>query len=259
MGRGRVQLRRIENKIRRQVTFSKRRTGLVKKAQEISVLCDADVALIVFSPKGKLFEYSAGSSMERILDRYERCSYAGQDIPTPSLDSQGECSTECSKLLRMIDAMQISLRHLKGEEVDALSIRELQSLEMQLDTSLRRTRSRKNQLMVESLAQLQKKEKELKELKKQLTKKVDQGEDIEPQNISQGLDSTPPCETPHLLPGPISPHPPLSIGHVHNVYRLCSTYRDTSQMNEVGEEDTGILIRSRNTTLPHWMPRLTGE
>ncbi|KAG2283858.1 hypothetical protein Bca4012_052547 [Brassica carinata] len=246
MGRGRVQLRRIENKIRRQVTFSKRRTGLVKKAQEISVLCDADVALIVFSPKGKLFEYSAGSSMERILDRYERCSYVGQDIPTPSLDSQGECSTEYSKLLRMIDAMQISLRHLKGEEVDALSIRELQSLEMQLDTSLRRTRSRKNQLMVESLAQLQKKEKELKELKKQLTKKVDQGEDIEPQNISQGLDSTPPCETPHLLPGPISPHPPLSIG-------------DTSQMNEVGEEDTGILIRSGNTTLPHWMPRLTGE
>ncbi|KAL0827966.1 hypothetical protein Bca101_051644 [Brassica carinata] len=232
MGRGRVQLRRIENKIRRQVTFSKRRTGLVKKAQEISVLCDADVALIVFSPKGKLFEYSAGSSMERILDRYERCSYVGQDIPTPSLDSQGECSTEYSKLLRMIDAMQISLRHLKGEEVDALSIRELQSLEMQLDTSLRRTRSRKNQLMVESLAQLQ--------------KKVDQGEDIEPQNISQGLDSTPPCETPHLLPGPISPHPPLSIG-------------DTSQMNEVGEEDTGILIRSGNTTLPHWMPRLTGE
>ncbi|KAF8095580.1 hypothetical protein N665_0329s0001 [Sinapis alba] len=248
MGRGRVQLRRIENKIRRQVTFSKRRTGLVKKAQEISVLCDADVALIVFSPKGKLFEYSAGSSMERILDRYERCSYAGQEIPTPSLDSQGECSTECSKLLRMIDAMQISLRHLKGEEIDALSIRELQGLEMQLDTSLRRNRSRKNQLMVESLAQLQKKDKELKELKKQLTKKVEQSEDIEPQNVSQGLASlaTPPCEPPHLVPAPVSPHPPLSIG-------------DTSQRNEVGEEDAGILVRSGNTTLPHWMPRLSGE
>ncbi|KAF8094832.1 hypothetical protein N665_0351s0001 [Sinapis alba] len=248
MGRGRVQLRRIENKIRRQVTFSKRRTGLVKKAQEISVLCDADVALIVFSPKGKLFEYSAGSSMERILDRYERCSYAGQEISTPSLDSQGECSTECSKLLRMIDAMQISLRHLKGEEIDALSIRELQGLEMQLDASLRRTRSRKNQLMVESLAQLQKKDKELKELKKQLTKKVEQSEDIEPQNLSQGLASlaTSPCKPPHLLPGPVSPHPLLSIG-------------DTSQRNEVGEEDAGILVRSGNTTLPHWMPRLTGE
>ncbi|KAF2571106.1 hypothetical protein F2Q70_00000252 [Brassica cretica] len=95
--------------------------------------------------------------MERILERYERCSYAGQDVTTPSLNSQGECSTECSKLLRMIDVMQRSLRHLNGEEVDALSIRELQDLEMQLDTSLKRTRSRKNQLMVESIAQLKKK------------------------------------------------------------------------------------------------------
>jgi hypothetical protein len=61
MGRGRVQLKRIENKINRQVTFSKRRTGLLKKAHEISVLCDADVALIVFSTRGKLFEYSTDS------------------------------------------------------------------------------------------------------------------------------------------------------------------------------------------------------
>ena len=61
MGRGRVQLKRIENKINRQVTFSKRRVGLLKKANEISVLCDAEVALIVFSHKGKLFEYSTDS------------------------------------------------------------------------------------------------------------------------------------------------------------------------------------------------------
>lgn len=61
MGRGRVQLKRIENKISRQVTFSKRRAGLLKKAKEISVLCDADVALIVFSPKGKLFEFATDS------------------------------------------------------------------------------------------------------------------------------------------------------------------------------------------------------
>ena len=67
MGRGRVQLRRIENKISRQVTFSKRRTGLLKKAHEISVLCDADVALIVFSNKGKLFEYSSDSRFLQII------------------------------------------------------------------------------------------------------------------------------------------------------------------------------------------------
>lgn len=67
MGRGRVQLKRIENKISRQVTFSKRRTGLLKKAHEISVLCDAEVALIVFSTKGKLFEYSSESRFILIL------------------------------------------------------------------------------------------------------------------------------------------------------------------------------------------------
>ena len=60
MGRGRVELKRIENKINRQVTFSKRRNGLLKKAFELSVLCDAEVALVVFSPRGKLFEFASG-------------------------------------------------------------------------------------------------------------------------------------------------------------------------------------------------------
>ncbi|RRT35903.1 hypothetical protein B296_00047577 [Ensete ventricosum] len=67
MGRGRVQLKRIENKINRQVTFSKRRSGLLKKAHEISVLCDAEVALIIFSAKGKLCEYSTDSRYVRSI------------------------------------------------------------------------------------------------------------------------------------------------------------------------------------------------
>ncbi|RWW08136.1 hypothetical protein GW17_00028452 [Ensete ventricosum] len=65
MGRGRVQLKRIENKVNRQVTFSKRRSGLLKKAHEISVLCDAEVALVIFSPNGKLYEYSTNSRYVR--------------------------------------------------------------------------------------------------------------------------------------------------------------------------------------------------
>lgn len=65
MGRGRVELKRIENKINRQVTFSKRRNGLLKKAYELSVLCDAEVALIIFSSRGKLYEFgSAGYGIE---------------------------------------------------------------------------------------------------------------------------------------------------------------------------------------------------
>lgn len=59
MGRGKVVVERIENKVNRQVTFSKRRNGLLKKAYELSVLCDVDVALIIFSTRGKLFEFGS--------------------------------------------------------------------------------------------------------------------------------------------------------------------------------------------------------
>ncbi|URD76606.1 SRF-type transcription factor (DNA-binding and dimerization domain) [Musa troglodytarum] len=59
MVRGKTQIRRIENAASRQVTFSKRRNGLLKKAYELSVLCDAEVALIVFSSRGKLYEFAS--------------------------------------------------------------------------------------------------------------------------------------------------------------------------------------------------------
>jgi hypothetical protein len=61
MGRGKVEMKRIENKISRQVTFAKRRNGLLKKAYELSLLCDAEVALIIFSGRGRLFEFSSSS------------------------------------------------------------------------------------------------------------------------------------------------------------------------------------------------------
>jgi len=62
MAREKIQIRKIDNATARQVTFSKRRRGLFKKAEELSVLCDADVALIIFSSTGKLFEYSNSRS-----------------------------------------------------------------------------------------------------------------------------------------------------------------------------------------------------
>ncbi|KAJ8632671.1 hypothetical protein MRB53_026007 [Persea americana] len=65
MVRGKTQLRRIENAASRQVTFSKRRNGLLKKAFELSVLCDVEVALMVFSPTGRLYEFAnAGAELE---------------------------------------------------------------------------------------------------------------------------------------------------------------------------------------------------
>ncbi|PHT87128.1 MADS-box protein SOC1 [Capsicum annuum] len=59
MVRGKVEMKRIENTTSRQVTFNKRKNGLTKKAYELSVLCDAEVAFIIFSHKGRLFEFTS--------------------------------------------------------------------------------------------------------------------------------------------------------------------------------------------------------
>lgn len=63
MARGKVQMRRIENPVHRQVTFCKRRMGLLKKATELSVLCDADIGVMVFSPLGKIYELATNGSV----------------------------------------------------------------------------------------------------------------------------------------------------------------------------------------------------
>jgi hypothetical protein len=42
------------------VTFTKRKNGLMKKAMELSVLCDCQIALVIFNSNNKLFQYSSG-------------------------------------------------------------------------------------------------------------------------------------------------------------------------------------------------------
>ncbi|TYI44275.1 hypothetical protein ES332_A01G225400v1 [Gossypium tomentosum] len=62
MGRGKIEIKRIENSSNRQVTYSKRRNGIMKKAKEITILCDAKVSLIIFGSSGKMHEYCSPST-----------------------------------------------------------------------------------------------------------------------------------------------------------------------------------------------------
>ncbi|EYU33456.1 hypothetical protein MIMGU_mgv11b022311mg [Erythranthe guttata] len=62
MGRKKLEIKRIEDNGARMVCFSKRRNGLIKKAKELSVLCDVDVAAIIFSKRGKLFQFCSTDS-----------------------------------------------------------------------------------------------------------------------------------------------------------------------------------------------------
>jgi len=57
MGRAKIEIKKIENPSARQVCFSKRRVGLIKKASELSILCGSDVGIIVFSQAGKAFSF----------------------------------------------------------------------------------------------------------------------------------------------------------------------------------------------------------
>ncbi|KAJ8769651.1 hypothetical protein K2173_005254 [Erythroxylum novogranatense] len=70
MGRVKLQVKRIENKTNRQVTFSKRRNGLIKKAYELAVLCDIEIALIMFSPSDCLNHFYGKTRIEDVITRY---------------------------------------------------------------------------------------------------------------------------------------------------------------------------------------------
>nr|UXR27458.1 MADS transcription factor AGL6-2 [Staphisagria picta] len=172
MGRGRVELKRIENKINRQVTFSKRRNGLLKKAYELSILCDAEVGLIVFSSRGKLYEF-ASAGMNGTLERYQRSSYNCQDNNLIADRETQSWFQEVSQLKAKYESLQRSQRHLLGEDLGPLSVKELHNLEKQLEGALTQARQRKTQIMLEQMEELRRKERHLGDINKQLKDKLE--------------------------------------------------------------------------------------
>ncbi|KAG5112079.1 hypothetical protein JHK82_035348 [Glycine max] len=94
--------------------------------------------------------------MENVLERYERHAHIGQLVGDGD-DSQGNWSLQCFKLTGKVEVLERNLRNFVGQDLDPLNLRELQSLEHQLDTAIKRIRTRQNQVMNESISDLQKK------------------------------------------------------------------------------------------------------
>ncbi|CAN6552926.1 unnamed protein product [Malus baccata var. baccata] len=59
MMREKIKMRKIDDLPARQVTFSKRRRGDLKKAGELWILCKSEAVVIIFSQTGKLFDFSS--------------------------------------------------------------------------------------------------------------------------------------------------------------------------------------------------------
>ncbi|KAK8923499.1 MADS-box transcription factor 27 [Platanthera zijinensis] len=141
MGRGKIVIRRIDNTTTRQVTFSKRRNGLLKKAKELAVLCDAEVGLIIFSSTSRLYDY-ASTSMKSVIERYNKTNEDHQ--LTMHLNSELKFwQREAATLRQQLHNLQENHRQMMGVDTNGLGFEELQSLENKLETSLHSIRNKK--------------------------------------------------------------------------------------------------------------------
>ncbi|KAJ4898979.1 Agamous-like MADS-box protein AGL16 [Raphanus sativus] len=152
MGRGKIAIKRIDNSTSRQVTFSKRRNGLLKKAKELAILCDAEVGVIIFSSTGRLYDFSS-SSMKSVIERYRdaKCDTNSEMNPASEIKFW---QNEAAILKRQLHNLQENHRQMMGEELSGLSVEDLQKLENQLEMSLRDVRMKKEQMLIEEIKEL---------------------------------------------------------------------------------------------------------
>uniref|UniRef100_A0A0E0KNV0 MADS-box domain-containing protein n=1 Tax=Oryza punctata TaxID=4537 RepID=A0A0E0KNV0_ORYPU len=231
MGRGKIAIKRIDNTTNRQVTFSKRRGGLMKKARELAVLCDADVGLIVFSCTGRLYDFASSRvflfvSMKSIIERYQEAGEEHCRLLNPMSEAkfwQREVTTlrqqvqnlhhnnsfylsanyltENSayyliKINQNEDENEIFLRQLLGEELSNFTVRDLQLLQNQVEMSLHSIRNKKGSLVQKDNSELRKKFNIAHQRNIELHKKLNSGENTSSEQVTRsskdpGESSTP--------------------------------------------------------------------
>ncbi|CAN6678871.1 unnamed protein product [Malus baccata var. baccata] len=170
MGRGKIVIRRIDNSTSRQVTFSKRRSGLLKKAKELAILCDAEVGVMIFSSTGKLYDF-ASTSIKSVIERYNKAKEEHYQFGNPASEVK-IWQREAAMLRQQLQNLQASQRQMMGEELSGLNVKDLQNLENQLEMSLRSVRIKKGNLIHQENIELYKKVNLIRQENMELSKKV---------------------------------------------------------------------------------------
>nr|AQM56600.1 MADS box transcription factor APETALA3-2 [Paeonia lactiflora] len=139
MGRGKIEIKKIENPTNRQVTYSKRRNGIFKKAQELTVLCDAKVSLIMISNTGKIHEYiSPTTTTKKIYDQYQKV------MKTDLWKSHYEKMLDTLEGHKKVNnKLRREIRQRMGEDLNHLDYQELCSLEQKMEASVAIIRQQK--------------------------------------------------------------------------------------------------------------------
>nr|XP_012463561.1 unnamed protein product [Gossypium raimondii] len=135
MGRGKIEIKKIEKSSSRQVTFSKRRNGLLKKAKELAILCDAELGLIIFSSTSKLHHFASS----RQLMGEELSGLSIKDLR--NLENQLEMSLKSVRMRKdQILTNQIKELSLKGHHIhkENLELQKKLDLICQENTELQR-------------------------------------------------------------------------------------------------------------------------
>ncbi|XP_071710738.1 floral homeotic protein PMADS 1-like [Rutidosis leptorrhynchoides] len=183
MARGKIQIKKIENSTNRQVTYSKRRNGLFKKASELTVLCDAKVSIIMVSCTDKLHEYISPSiTTKQFFDQYQKAS--GIDLWHSHYEKMQE---ELRQLKEVNKNLRRQIRQRLGDCLENSGFEELLDLEKESQDAVNIIRERKLKVIGNKLETSKKKVRSAQELYKKLMHEFDiRGEDPQYGMIEDG-------------------------------------------------------------------------
>nr|AAS45966.1 deficiens [Mazus reptans] len=175
MARGKIQIKKIENQTNRQVTYSKRRNGLFKKAHELSVLCDAKVSIIMISGTQKLHEYISPSiSTKQVLDLYQKA--VGADVWSSHYEKMQE---HLRKLKEVNSNLRKEIRQRMGECLNDLSYEQMVNLIQDIDSSLELIREKKYKVIGSRIETSKKKLRNVEEIHSNLVLEFDARQEVE--------------------------------------------------------------------------------